>query len=132
MRLYASLRGKPHDPKDHTDDSYLSGPFLAHEGPALTGYKCGNALREGCLTTDPNVRIHSCEKGLHCDKLNDKTVWIRPIVTRTASGEMSEVGVGGGGEDLTRRLEIELDSEGVIDQFLGLCVPHAIFEDEMY
>jgi hypothetical protein len=120
MRLYASLRGLSNDPRDPTNDAHLSAPFLAHEGPALTGYKCGNTLQAGCLTNDPNVRIHSCEKGLHCDKLNEKTVWIRPIVTRTAKGEMAEVGVGGGGGDLTRRLEIELDSEGVIDEFLGL------------
>ena len=116
MRLYSSLRGEPH----RNNDAHLSGSFLAHEGPALAGYKCGNALQSGCLTRDPNVRIHSCEKGMHCDTLNDKTVWIRPIITRTKIGEVPEVGVGGGGGDLSRRLEIEFDSEGVIDQFLGL------------
>ncbi|KAG0651652.1 DNA cross-link repair 1C [Hyphodiscus hymeniophilus] len=120
VRLYASLRGKLHDPQGPNNDAYLSDPFLAHEGPALTGYKCGNAPQAGCLTSDTNVRLHSCEKGLHCGKLDDKTVWIRPIVTRTRHGEMAEVGVGGGGGDLAQRIQIELDSEGLIDQFLGL------------
>ena len=120
MRLYESLRGKHKSSKDPTDDSYLSGPFLAHEGPALTGYKCGNTPQLGCLTSDPKVRIHSCEKGLHCQSLNEKTVWIRPIITRTKHGEMAEVGVGGGGGDLKQRPELVLDSESDIVEFLGL------------
>lgn len=122
MRLYASLRGKSHDPKDSTSDKHLSGPFLAHEGPALAGYKCGNAPQLGCLTNDPNakVRIHSCEKGLHCAKLDDKTVWIRPIIARTRQGDMAEVGVGGGGGDLSRHLDLVLDTNDIIDEFLGL------------
>ena len=122
MRLYASLRGKPHDRKDPSYDEYLSGPFMAHEGPALTGYKCGNASQLGCLTNDPNanVRIHSCEKGLNCEQIHDKTVWIRPIIARTRQGEMAEVGVGGGGGDLTQHLDLVLDTSDIIDELLGL------------
>jgi len=103
-------------------DESLSGPFLAHEGPVLTGYKCGNTPQVGCLTSDHNVRIHSCEKGMHCAAINDdKTVWIRPIVTRTTNGdEIAEMGLGGGGGDLTQRPELELDSGYLISQFLEL------------
>jgi hypothetical protein len=122
MRLYASLRGKPKDSKDPTNSTYISGPFLAREGPALTGYTCGNNPQPGCLTSNPNanVRIHSCARELRCDKLNDKVVWIRPIITRTNHGEMAEIGVGGGVDDLVQRLEIELDSLDAIDEFLEL------------
>jgi hypothetical protein len=57
---------------------------------------------------------------MHCKTINEKTVWIRPIVTRTKGGvEVGELGVGGGLGDLTRRPELELD-DFMIDQFLGL------------
>lgn len=116
MHLYKSLRGS----QDSSHDTYLSGPFLAHEGPALTGYKCGNTPQVGCLTDDKNARIHSCEKGMHCEPLKKNTVWIRPIIARTKHGEIAEVGVGGGGGDLTRRPELEVESEHMINEFLGL------------
>ena len=57
---------------------------------------------------------------MHCDRVNEKTVWIRPIITRTQYGEIAEVGVGGGGGDLTRRPELDLDSDDKIDEFLEL------------
>ena len=59
---------------------------------------------------------------MHCDKVNEKTVWIRPIIARTQHGEMAEIGVGGGGGDLTRRPELDLDSNYKIDEFLELLV----------
>ena len=86
----------------------------------MTGYVCGNIPQEGCLTDDQTVRLHSCEKGMHCPTITDKTVWIKPIITRTQFGEMAEVGVGGGGGDLTQRPELELDNDFVIDQLLSL------------
>lgn len=113
LRLYQSLR-------DGSSENSSSGSFLTHDGPALAGYQCGNAHQAGCLTNDINVRIHSCEKGMYCKTINEKTVWIRPIVTRTKAGaEVGETGVGGGLGDLTRRPELELD-DFMIDQFLGL------------
>src|ERR1700710_2015423 len=69
MRLYQSLRG------DLSDKNNLSTCFLTHEGPVLAGYQCGNTPQIGCLTNDINVRIHSCEKGMHCEAINEKTVW---------------------------------------------------------
>jgi DNA cross-link repair 1C protein len=111
--MYQSLRG------DSTDKAQ-SGPFLAHAGPVLTGYQCGNTPQVGCLTSDPDARLHSCEKALPCSTLNDKTVWIRPIITRINGVEILEVGVGGGLGDLTQRPELELDSTYEIEQLLGL------------
>ncbi|CZR54852.1 uncharacterized protein PAC_04736 [Phialocephala subalpina] len=114
LRLYKSLRGNAADP---TKDGIAA---LAHEGPVLTGYTCGNTPVPGCLTDDHAVRLHSCEKGM-CkiiDENNKNIVWIRPIVTRTKDGaEMAEVGVGGGGEDLTRHPELDLND---FEQFLSL------------
>ena len=76
--------------------------------------------QEGYLTDDPRVRLHSCEKGMHCSTINENTIWIKPIVTRTKGGEMAEMGVGGGGGDLARRPELELGNEFVVEQLLSL------------
>jgi hypothetical protein len=57
---------------------------------------------------------------MHCPNINEKTVWIKPIITRTRHGEIAEVGVGGGGGDLAQRPELELDSDLVVDQLLDL------------
>jgi hypothetical protein len=112
-KLYQSLR------RDYSDKGNSPESFHVSEGPVLAGYQCGNTPQLGCLTRDTNVRIHSCEKGMRCDAITDNTVWIRPIVTRTKLGvEIAEVGVGGGGGDLTQRPELEFDSDSVISQLL--------------
>ncbi len=64
--------------------------------------------------------MHSCEKGIYCSAINEKTVWIKPIIARTKDGEIGEIGVGGGVNDLIQRPELELDNDFVIDQLLGL------------
>lgn len=117
MRLYRSLRAT----SATKENSSPSGPFLAHEGPVLTGYTCGNSPQDGCLTNDLTVRFHSCIRQIDCPALRnkDKVVWIRPIVTRLQDGtEIAEVGIGGGGEDLTREPELVLDNESVL-QIIG-------------
>ena len=119
LGIYESLRGIA-NPKDLTGNKHPSGPFLAHESPALTGWKCGNTPQIGCLTIDPKARIHSCEKELGCPSLDTKTVWIRPIVTRTESGEIAELGVGGGGGDLTGQPQLEVDNNYDIEEFLAM------------
>lgn len=95
---------------------------IAAEGSVLIGYKCGNTIIPGCLTQDHSVRLHSCENGT-CriiDK-NEKVVWIRPIIARTKDGgELAEVGIGGGGEDLSREIEVEIDDSVDIEGLLKL------------
>ncbi|KAI1278213.1 artemis protein [Xylaria sp. FL0933] len=98
MRVFESLVTKP------KDNRWAAQTHLAKEAPALVGYTCANGQREGCLTRDENVRIHSCEKGTRCSVMENKPiVWIRPIVTHLKDGrDVMEVGIGGGGEDLTQ------------------------------
>lgn len=113
LKLYQSLRVGSNDSKDSP------GSFQIFEAPALAGFQCGNSSQVGCLTHDTNSRLHSCEKGMRCDKITHNTVWIRPIVTRTKLGvEIAEAGVGGGGGDLTQRPELEFDNDTVISQLL--------------
>lgn len=82
---------------------------MAHDAPALAGYQCGNGRQMGCLTDDIRVRIHSCEKGMQCKTVDKNTVFITPIITRTPLGqEMPEIGIGGGGGDLTGRPDLEI------------------------
>ncbi|KAI1307087.1 artemis protein [Xylaria venustula] len=98
MRVFKSLITRP------KDNRWAAQTHLAKEAPALVGFTCGNSPHEGCLTRDENVRIHSCQKGMGCSVMDNKPiVWIRPIVTHLKSGhDVMEVGIGGGGEDLTQ------------------------------
>lgn len=82
------------------------------EGSALFGFQCGNRLQSGCLTDDPNVRLHSCEYDTGCPALDQgKVVYITPIIARSANGEVvPELGAGGGAGDLVQGHELELDS----------------------
>lgn len=102
-------------------DKY-SIPAMASDGPVLIGYKCGNTFIPGSLTKDQTVRLHSCEKGM-CQSIenNSNTVWIRPIVTRNRDGaELAEIGIGGGGEDLTGNLEVELGDRMHVEETLKM------------
>ncbi|KAI1423171.1 artemis protein [Xylaria sp. FL1777] len=98
MRVFESLVTKP------KDNRWAAQTHLAKEAPALVGFTCGNSPHGGCLTRDENVRIHSCGKGMGCSVMDTKpVVWIRPIVTHLKDGrDVMEVGIGGGGEDLTQ------------------------------
>ena len=128
MKLYRSLRGDTEDNSTKKDGSEKSNKdkipsvsFHVHEGHVLGGFQCGNTPQAGCLTDDISVRIHSCEKGMRCEAIDQNTVWIQPIIRRTKSGEeVAEIGIGGGGGDLSRRPELDLDSDFVIEQFLSL------------
>ncbi len=112
MRLYDSLRD---------DENRLRGSYLAPEAPVLAGHRVGNTDHPGIFTLDNTVRLHSCEKGIRCSHLGDQTVWIKPIIARTSSGQdIAEIGIGGGGGDLNRRPEIELDSDAITMQLLDL------------
>jgi hypothetical protein len=111
MRLYDSLRD---------DGERLSGSYLTPEAPILAGYRVCNTDYPGILTLDHTVRLHSCEKGIGCSHVGDRTVWIKPIIARTSSGqEICEIGIGDGG-DLNQRVEVELDSDAIIMQLMEL------------
>lgn len=87
MRLYQSLA------RSSNDD------MLGHNSRALYGYMCGNHRQPGCLTSNPNVRIHSCEIGMKCATLEtSNVVWIKPIITDSSFEENVFQTVSGGDE----------------------------------
>ncbi|KAK8173337.1 beta-lactamase-like protein [Phyllosticta citrichinensis] len=86
----------------------------ATEAAPLVGFHLGNHKRDGCLTPDPNGRLHSCERGAGCPTVdaatNDDNVVVRifPIVKRLPDGaEVAELGLGGGKGDLDLAHELE-------------------------
>lgn len=128
MRIYRSLRQTVNevpmtgregrlDKTNRTHDMYL-----APEAAALCGHRCGNNDHPGCLTTDQNVRLHSCEAGTDCKALKPpNVVWITPMITYSANGnEVFEMGAGGGGGDLVQH-ELELEDEETTRELLQLC-----------
>ena len=44
------------------------------EAPALCGFMNGNRVQPGCLTSEANVRIHSCERGTGCSVIGHDKV----------------------------------------------------------
>ena len=96
----------------------------APEGSALCGFKCGNRVQPGCLTSEERARLHSCEHGTACIGLESAAdvVWIKPIITRTDHGvDLPELGAGGGGGDLTQMHELELDDTIAAMELMKLC-----------
>ncbi|POR36254.1 Protein artemis [Tolypocladium paradoxum] len=102
MRIYNSLRSRPSEKQSAAEFHIAAG------AAALTGHMCGNTPHPGCLTSNQNVRLHSCEKGEMCvEAKRPDVVRIQPIVARLPGGEkLVEAGVGGGGEDLEREAEL--------------------------
>ncbi|KAI9047484.1 hypothetical protein LZ554_008203 [Drepanopeziza brunnea f. sp. 'monogermtubi'] len=116
-RIFESLRGVKEDKKRPPTE------LMIQEGPTFAGYTCGNSFQPGCLTTDPNVRLHSCEKGMKCPMLGSKTVWITPIVRwkdDAAEVPEPEPAVIQSGNDLSGRPQIEFDDNITIDQLMLL------------
>ncbi|KAL1794999.1 hypothetical protein ACET3X_006815 [Alternaria dauci] len=95
------------------------------EAPALCGFKNGNHIQTGCLTSHEHVRIHSCERGMGCSVLdgdmNAAIVHIIPIVTRADGVEIAEIGAGGGKGDLDQKEELESSGLGDVDKLMELC-----------
>ncbi|KAH7319048.1 hypothetical protein BKA65DRAFT_437717 [Rhexocercosporidium sp. MPI-PUGE-AT-0058] len=113
--VYKYLRGETADKKGSPTSFHIP------EGAALTGYTCGNGFQSGCLTTNPNVPLHSCEKGIKCPLLDEKTVWIQPIVRRRDDGtEEAEPAVVQAGNDLSGCPQVEFDDGVDIDQLMTL------------
>ena len=95
---------------------------LSPEAAGLVGFMCANDFHAGCLTLDESVRLHSCERGNYCPTiLKSPIVRIQPIVTRLPSGgEVAEVGVGGGGDDLNREAELDYLLPAEIESLLEM------------
>ena len=112
-RLYRSLA------------STTVGENHSYEGSALFGFPFGHRDQIGCLTSDPDVRLHSCERGSHCPTLEKAdVVFITPIISRSATGQVvPEAGAGGGARDLEQSHDIRLDNLKAeeVNRLIELC-----------
>ncbi|GAB1216408.1 hypothetical protein ATERTT37_005622 [Aspergillus terreus] len=123
MALSAFLNSKIHVDR-YQIGLYRSLTSRDGEGAALCGFELGNRFIPGCLSEDEHSRIHSCEPGVHCASIpSPNTVYITPIVNRTADGtRIPEVGAGGGGGDLYQVHELELPDQSAVEQLEKLCL----------
>ncbi|OAQ74242.2 artemis protein [Pochonia chlamydosporia 170] len=114
LRIFNSLKSRS------SDQQFAQEYHLASGAAMLTGHMCGNTQHLGCLTSDTNVRIHSCEKANMCSVAkHPSVVSIRPVVCRLPGGEaIMEAGVGGGGTDFSREAELHWITDDDIDVFL--------------
>ncbi|KAH6609976.1 hypothetical protein Trco_003322 [Trichoderma cornu-damae] len=116
LRIYNSLNTSlPDNPSNY-------GTHLTATAAALTGFMCGNSPQPGCLTTDQNVRLHSCERGDGCATAkHSSVVRIQPVVASFPDGGvMHEAGIGGGGEDLEREMELRVPGQKDLCSLLGI------------
>ncbi|KAG5931945.1 hypothetical protein E4U53_001541, partial [Claviceps sorghi] len=114
FRIFRSLNSR-------SADTPFSADFhLTNYAAALNGHMCGNSRHPGCLTSDQDVRIHSCEKANMCSVAKKPgVVSIRPVVFRLPNGEsIMEAGVGGGGKDFSREAELDWIADNDIEQLL--------------
>ncbi|KAJ4855696.1 beta-lactamase superfamily domain-containing protein [Trichoderma breve] len=116
LRIYNSL---------NTSSSEMRPSSSAQLTPiaaALTGFMCGNTPQSGCLTSDHNVRLHSCESGNMCPIAKQSSVIrIQPVVASFPDGGViQEAGIGGGGEDLEREMELGISNQSDLEIFLKI------------
>jgi hypothetical protein len=109
-----------------TDNKFLRESGLGvREAPALCGFRNGNHIQPGCLTSRESVRIHSCERGMGCRVMdhdtNAKIVHIIPIITRSNGTEIAELGAGGGKGDLDQKEELETGDPAELGKIMELC-----------
>lgn len=95
------------------------------EAAALCGFRNGNRMQPGCLTSSEDVRIHSCERGMGCSVFDKDTdaniVHIIPIISRSDDVEIAELGAGGGKGDLDQKEELETGDIFVLRHLMKLC-----------
>ncbi|KAJ4345118.1 hypothetical protein N0V95_005890 [Ascochyta clinopodiicola] len=98
------------------------------EAAALCGFRNGNHMQSGCLTSSENVRIHSCERGMGCSVMdndaNANIVHIIPIITRSNGAEIAELGAGGGKGDLDQKEELETGDVPAVGRLMELCAQY--------
>jgi hypothetical protein len=96
-----------------------------HEANALCGFRNGNHIHPGCLTSRESVRIHSCERGMGCRVMDHDTeataVHIVPIITRANGAEIHELGAGGGKGDLDQKEEINTGGAADLSKLIEIC-----------
>ncbi|UNI18025.1 hypothetical protein JDV02_004324 [Purpureocillium takamizusanense] len=116
MRVYSSLRSRLSDKQSSVDVHFTAS------AASLVGHMCGNTAVPGCLTADNKVRLHSCERGNMCPSARDPAVVsIRPVVAHLPDGsDLVEAGVGGGGDDLKREVELNLLSQEDLGRLIEL------------
>jgi hypothetical protein len=104
------------------------------EAPALCGFRNGNHIQPGCLTSSETVRIHSCERGMGCQVMDKdiqaKVVHIIPIITRANGAEIAELGAGGGKGDLDQKEELETGGVADVGKLMELCAA-SIDDDQL-
>lgn len=94
------------------------------EAAALCGYQLGNHRVQGCLTTDPTARVHSCERSDPCEAVrqDEDIVRLVPIIGRTKDGsDIHELGLGGGQGDLDPIHELEGIDVADLPKLRNLC-----------
>ncbi|KAF2789205.1 hypothetical protein K505DRAFT_410456 [Melanomma pulvis-pyrius CBS 109.77] len=140
-RIYASLSALE---KKHLreagldmqhDNKYLRNSGLqVREASALCGFRNGNHIQPGCLTSQSNTRLHSCERGMGCPVIDADTaaniVHIIPIVTRVNGTDVAEIGAGGGKGDLDQKEELETGDVADVAKLMELCAKE-IQDDEL-
>lgn len=107
-------------------NSLITAPGLSpcREAPPLVGFHLGNHYKVGCLTSNPDVRLHSCEHGTLCPTIdgNPRVIRIIPIVSRLSDGtEIAGVGIGGGKGDLDQIHELETHDRIATERLMHLC-----------
>ncbi|KAK1246263.1 hypothetical protein MKX08_000065 [Trichoderma sp. CBMAI-0020] len=114
LRIFSSLTASP--------DRSAFGSHLTSTAAALSGFMCGNSLQPGCLTANEDVRLHSCESGDMCSIARQSSVVrIQPVIALFPDGNvMHEAGIGGGGEDLEREMELEVPSTSDLQNLLEI------------
>lgn len=95
------------------------------EAAALCGFKNGNRMQSGCLTSREDVRLHSCERAMNCRVMendsNAEIVHLIPIITRLNGTEIDELGAGGGKGDLDQKEELETGDLASVGRLMDLC-----------
>ena len=110
--------------------------YSTFEEPSLLGFRVGNNYQAGCLTTDTESQIHSCEPGLDCHQalMKEAVVWITPIISRLSDGtELREIGAGGGGGDLYSSSELDVSDflEPISEQLIPDAAVRKAFQEAL-
>ncbi|KAH0522849.1 hypothetical protein TsFJ059_006636 [Trichoderma semiorbis] len=116
LRIYNSLNTSSSETRPS------SSAQLTSTAAALTGFMCGNTPQSGCLTSEQNVRLHSCESGNMCPiAIRSSVVRIQPVVASFSDGAViQEAGIGGGGEDLEREMELGVPNQSDLEILLKI------------